>query len=256
MCQASIIPLLYFPPENIDNEQPQQLVEEELEKEIVSLAPTQPNPDHRNEVIYGIIKTTVNEVPLTILVDSGAASSHITEKAVKDTRSPTHPRKKPLQVMGFGNVESNIIKSFTVLTLVGAGGETIDVPFNINKNQILSYIPGVTSAIYDDYPHLAQHRYNLSAPIPRPDQGVDGIIGLRDIAKIFPKGQDKNEKCPEICYMKRADGTENVLEARKTIFGTMIYGGVNDNHKLNNENKPISAAQGNVEIHEKEPETF
>ena len=56
--------------------------------------------------------------------------------------------------------------------------------------------------------------------------------------------------------MKRADGTENVLEARKTIFGTMIYGGGNNNHKLNNENKPISAAQGNVEIHEKEPENI
>ena len=42
--------------------------------------------------------------------------------------------------------------------------------------------------------------------------------------------------------MKRADGTENVLEARRTSFGTMIYGKVNNNHKQNNENKPISAA--------------
>ena len=56
--------------------------------------------------------------------------------------------------------------------------------------------------------------------------------------------------------MKRADGTENVLEARRTIFGTMIYGGVNNNHKQNDENKPISAAQGNVETHETEPETI
>ena len=70
----------------------------------------------------------------------------------------------------FGNVESKITNSFTILTLVGVGGETIDIPFNINKNQILSSIPGVTSAIYDDYPHLAQHRNNLSAGIPRPDQ--------------------------------------------------------------------------------------
>ena len=256
MHQADIIPARHSSSENIEMEQPQYPLDEEPEKETVSLAPAHPHAEQNNEVIYGIIKTTVNNIPLTLLVDSGAASSHITEKAVEETKSPTHPRKKPLQVMGFGNVESNIIKSFTVLTLVGAGGETIDVPFNINKNQILSYIPGVTSAIYDDYPHLAQHRYNLSAPIPRPDQGVDGIIGLRDVSKIFPQGQDKSEKCPEICYMKRADGTENVLEAQKTIFGTMIYGGVNNNHKLNNENKPISAAQGNVEIHEKEPENI
>ena len=90
----------------------------------------------------------------------------------------------------------------------------------------MSSIPGVTSANFGDYPHLAQHRYNLSASIPRPDQGVDGIIGFRDISKIFPKGQDEKEKCPDICYMKRADRTENVLEALRTIFGTMIYGGL------------------------------
>ena len=256
MHQKNIIPARHSSSENMEKGQPQYSLDEEPEKEIVSLAPAQTPAEQNNEVIYGIINTTVNNIPLTILVDSGAASSHITEKAVNETKSPTHPRKKPLQVVGFGNVESKIIDSFTVLTLVGVGGETIDVPFNINQNQILSSIPGVTSAIFDDYPHLAQHRYNLSAPIPRPDQGVDGIIGLRDIAKIFPKGQDKNEKCPEICYMKRADGTENVLEARKTIFGTMIYGGVNNNHKQNNENKPISTAQGNVEIHDKEPENI
>ena len=124
-------------------EQPQHSLDEEPEKETVSLAPAQPHAE-QNEVIYGIIETTLNNIPLTILVDSGAASSHITEKAVKETKSPTHPRKKPLQVMGFGNVESKIINSFTVLTLVGLGGETIDVPFNINTNQILASIPGIT----------------------------------------------------------------------------------------------------------------
>ena len=161
-------------------EQPPQFLDEGPEKETVSLAPALSNSEQNNEVIYGIIKTTVNDIPLTILVDSGAASSHITEKAEKDTKSLKHPRKKPLQV-GFGNVEFEVINSFTILTLTEIGGETIEVPFNINRSQILSSIPGVTSAIFDDYPHLAQHRYNLSAPIPRPDQEGDGIIGLRDI---------------------------------------------------------------------------
>ena len=193
MHQKDIMPAQHTSPENMETGQPQYTLDEEPEKETVSLATAQTPAEQNNEVIYGIIKTKVNNIPLTILVDSGAASSHITEKAVKETKSPTHPRKKPLQVVGFGNVESKIIDSFTVLTLVGVGGETIDVPFNINKNQILSSIPGVTSAIYDDYPHLSQHHYNLSAPIPRPDQGVDGIIGLRDISKIFPKGQDKSK---------------------------------------------------------------
>ena len=31
--------------------------------------------------------------------------------------------------------------------------------------------------------------------------------------------------------MKRADGTVNVLEDRRTISGTMIYGGVNNKYK-------------------------
>ena len=56
------------------------------------------------------------------------------------------------------------------------------------------------------------------------------------------------EKCPDICYLKRADGTENVLEARRTIFGTMIYGGVNKIEKHNNEKKPKLTAQWNTII--------
>ena len=79
------------------------------------------------------------------------------------------------------------------MTIVGVGEETIDIPFNINKNPILSSIPGVTSAIYDDYPNLVEHRYDPSPPIPRPDQEVDGIIRFRDISKLLPKGQDKRE---------------------------------------------------------------
>ena len=146
-------------------EQPQYSLDEEPEKETVSLAPAQSHAEQNNEVIYGIIKTTVNIFQLTILVDSGAASSHITEKAVKDTKSPTHPTKKALQVVCFGNVESKIIKPFTIYDTI----------------------------IYDDYPHLAQHGCNLSASIPRTDQGVDCIIRLRDISKIFPKEQDKGE---------------------------------------------------------------
>ena len=145
------------------------------------------------------MKTPIHQIYI-IIVDSGAASSHITEKAVKGTKSLTHPRKKPSQVVGCGNDESKIINSFTILTLTGIGGETIDVPFNISRSQILSSMPGVTSTIFDDYPHLAQNRYNLSAPIPRPDQGVDGMIGLRDISKIFQKGQDEMKKCPDMLY--------------------------------------------------------
>ena len=109
MHQANIIPARHSSSENIEMEQPQHSLDEEPEKETVSLAPAQPHAEQNNEVIYGIIKTTVNNIPLTILVDSGAASSHITEKAVKDTKSPTHPRMKPLQVVDFDNVESKII---------------------------------------------------------------------------------------------------------------------------------------------------
>ena len=110
-----------------------------IEQTFKALATALSNSEQNNEVIYGIIKTTVNDIPLTILVDSGAASSHITENAVKDTKSLTHPRKKPLQVVGFGNVESEVINSFTILTLAGIGGETIEVQFNINRSQILSW---------------------------------------------------------------------------------------------------------------------
>ena len=80
MHQANIIPARHSSSENIEMEQPQHSLDEEPEKETVSLAPAQTHAEQNNEVIYGTIKATVNNIPLTILIASGAASSHITEK--------------------------------------------------------------------------------------------------------------------------------------------------------------------------------
>ena len=66
MHQANIILTRYSSSENIEIEQPQHLLDEEPEKETVSLAPAQPNSKQNNEVIYEIINTTVNNIPLTI----------------------------------------------------------------------------------------------------------------------------------------------------------------------------------------------
>ena len=74
MHQADIIPARHSSSENIEMEQPQYPLDEEPEKETVLLAPAHPHAEQNNEVIYGIIKTTVNNIPLTLLVDSGAAS--------------------------------------------------------------------------------------------------------------------------------------------------------------------------------------
>ena len=119
---------------------------QEPEIETVSLASAEQNGDAANEVIYAIIKTKVNEIPLTFLIDSGAASSHITERAVTEATIPSQPRSKPLQVIGFGNLQSELINNFCTLTLNGTGGENIKIDFNISKSQIMSWIPGVTSA--------------------------------------------------------------------------------------------------------------
>ena len=54
--------------------------------------------------------------------------------------------------------------------------------------------------------------------------------------------------------MKRADGTDDVLDARRTIFGTMVYGGVNINQKEINQDKIRSSAQGNTKNHDIESE--
>lgn len=62
---------------------------EEIGKETVSLAPTQPNLDKNDEVVNIIIKIKIYHVPLTKLVDSDAASSHKSEKDVKETKTPT-----------------------------------------------------------------------------------------------------------------------------------------------------------------------
>ena len=93
MHQKDIMPARHTSPENMETGQPQYSLDEEPEKETVSLAPAHPHAEQNNEVIYGIIKTTVNNNPLTLLVDSGAASSHITEKAVKKQKVQHIPER-------------------------------------------------------------------------------------------------------------------------------------------------------------------
>ena len=41
-------------------------------------------PMRENEVSYALIRTKINGIPLNLMVDSGAASSHITMDAVRN----------------------------------------------------------------------------------------------------------------------------------------------------------------------------
>ena len=88
---------------------------------------------------------------------------------------------------------------------------------------IISELPPVSSHVLDTFPHIHEHINDLSAPIPRGPQKVDAIIGVRDVVKIY-KTFKRSTKCPSICLMNRVDGVESTLEARQSMFGTIITG--------------------------------
>ena len=194
------------------------------------------NNSREDEVIYALISTKINGFPINIMVDSGAASSHITMDAVKTISGKIQKRRNPLQVLGFGNTKAQLITSYTTTTLKGIEGEEIEIDFNISNQDLVSSIPGVSSQIFDDYPHLNCHRDTLSAPIPREAQKIDAIIGLRDRSKIYDVTNPMNGSCPNICTLIRADGVSNTMEARKSIFGTLLIGGAGPNYEDNDDN--------------------
>ena len=175
------------------------------------------------------------------MIDSGSGSSHITRNAVEHINGTIRPRERPLQVIGFGNQKSSIISTYTNLTLTGSHGEKIKINFNIFENQLISNLPGVNNDILDEFPHLLAHKQNLSAPIPRNEQVIDAIIGVRDLPKLYHKHMPKYGiwQCPEVCVMYRSDGDDSILEARRSIFGTIITGIFNTYESKGNTNDRI-----------------
>ena len=129
--------------------------------------------------------------------------------------------------MGFGNKKSDPITHYAQTKLVGKNGQEISIRFNILKNTIVSELPGITSQILERFPHIADHRRDLTAPIPRGPQTVHAIIGLRDVVKIYNIKKKNIGPCPDICLMMSTDTTNCAIEARKTIFGTIISGSLN-----------------------------
>ena len=138
-----------------------------------------------DEILYPLIKTDINGYPINVMVDSGSASSHMISKVVEDNNIPTFQRDIPLQIVGFGNKKSDPITHYAQTKLVGKNGQEISIRFNILKNTIVSELPGITSQILERFPHIADHRSDLTAPIPRGPQTVHAIIGLRDVVKIY-----------------------------------------------------------------------
>ena len=58
----------------------------------------------------------------------------------------------------------------------------------------MAQISGVSSAIYDDHPHVLNHKHGKSLHIPRKTQEIDEIIGFRDITKLLTKKKIKNKE--------------------------------------------------------------
>ena len=90
----------------------------------------------------------------------------------------------------------------------------------------------MTSQIFEEFPHLLQHRRQLSTRIPRSDTEVDAIIGVKDKPKLALKHDSINDMysgCSRNpCVMKNADFTiSSVIQVQPTIFGDIVEGGMN-----------------------------
>ena len=103
------------------------------------------------------------------------------------------------------------------------------IRFNVLNQAITTELPEIGTQILDQFPHLIEHKNHFSAPIPQGPQQVHAIIGLRDVGKIYDTIQGSTS-CSEVCMMKRADGDGTVLEARNSIFGTILLGCTKDEH--------------------------
>ena len=162
-------------------------------------------------------------------------------------------RLMPLQIYGFGNSKSNLVTKFASVTLEGNHNREVTIDFNIIENSSISKLPGVSGDVYEEFPHLLDHRANLSAPIPRKDHEVDAIIGLRDKPKIYVSSKGigmKFNKCQTPCFISNLCKNDDIIEIRKTIFGDIIEGGVNTKIKENsvgNEHSEIEKYNENIE---------
>ena len=104
---------------------------------------------------------------------------------------------------------------------------------SIIESEIISQLPVVTAQIFDEFPHLLQHRRHLSTRIPGPDTEVDAIIGVKDKPKLMLKDDNTSEinaGCPRNpCVMKNIDDSVKlVIQVQPTIFGDIVEGGINN----------------------------
>ena len=162
----------------------------------------------------------IKGLPINILLDTGSASSHVTRALIRKIGSEEKTRSRPLQIIGFGNQKADLIYNYATLHLKGKYGEMTTIDFNIFESDLITDIPGVSSQILDEFPHLMDHRHQLTAPIPRGPQKVDAIIGTRDIVNIYVVNpmRSKNQ-CPDVCFLTSVDGSDSAIEARRTLFG-------------------------------------
>ena len=71
--------------------------------------------------------------PLTILIDLGGSSSHITRNAANKLGVSDKIRRHPLLIYGFGNSRSKPVTKFASLILVGARNEKNPHRFQYNR---------------------------------------------------------------------------------------------------------------------------
>ena len=210
------------------SEPPSEYIElEQVAVSLISDPKGNPNSSFKPNVIYALVKTKINQVPINIMIDTGSASSHATKSIIQQMGCTERQRRNPLQVIGFGNKKASLITKYSTLTLLGIEGRKATIDFNIFEKEFIADLPGVDSQIFDEFPHLLDHKNSLTAPIPREAQRVDAIIGVRDVVKIYAfKIKPYNNRCLGTCVMIRADGQDSAIEARETIFGTLVMGGL------------------------------
>ena len=99
------------------------------------------------EIVYPLIQTEINGHSINIMIDTGAASSHIMAECTEKWNGKYIKREMGLQVIGFGNTRSKLITHFTPIHLIGRKGEKITIRFNVLSQAITTELPEIGTQI-------------------------------------------------------------------------------------------------------------
>ena len=113
-------------------------------------------------------------------MDEFAGLSYATERVCAKLNLEIQKLPEEIVVEGFGGITSEPIDRFSTITF--QNGAKIEV--NV-VSEICDALPPVSEQVFKIWPDIEEYKENLSAPIPRGEESVDVLVGLKDMFKLM-----------------------------------------------------------------------